>query len=71
MSSLPDAYHDDVLGRDVIAITSVGRIRLISNSILKGTNHISFIDPRTMTQHRPYLKIMTWVGRLLRQPPCP
>ena len=38
MPSLPNPNDDDVLGSDVITITSVGKDRLISSSILKGTS---------------------------------
>jgi len=33
MPSLPNPDDDDVLGRDVITITSVGKVRLIGKSI--------------------------------------
>jgi len=35
MPSLPNPDDNDVLGRDVITITSVGKVRLISSSIFK------------------------------------
>ena len=35
MPSLPNHNDDDVLGRDVITITSVGKVRPISSSIFK------------------------------------